>query len=145
MSRPTCSLGPFLEKEKLKTGGSNFNTWFRTLRILLVPQKMIYVLEAPLGVEPEAIASQDDKNVYQSRVDDFSIVQSGMLYAMEPELQKHFENMSAFEIIKDLKAVFALRLGRRGMRLPSSSSPPRCRNTVVLVSSWSRCLATFKA
>ena len=30
-----------------------------------------------------------------------------MLYAMEPELQKCFENMSAYEIIKDLKAVFA--------------------------------------
>ena len=80
-------LGSFLEKEKLKTDGSNFTTWFRTLRILLVPQKMIYVLEAPLGVEPAATASQDDKNVYQSRADDFSIVQSGMLYAMKGDLQ----------------------------------------------------------
>ena len=26
---------------------------------------------------------------------------------MEPELQKHFEKMNAFEIIEDLKAVFA--------------------------------------
>ena len=72
-----------------------------------MPQKMIYVLEAPLGVEPEATASQDDKNVYQSRVDDFSIVQSGMMYAMEADLQKRFEKMTAFEIINDLKAIFA--------------------------------------
>jgi hypothetical protein len=30
-----------------------------------------------------------------------------MLYAMESNLQKRFEKMSAFEIITDLKAVFA--------------------------------------
>ena len=30
-----------------------------------------------------------------------------MLYAMELELQKRFEKMNAFEIIEDLKAVFA--------------------------------------
>jgi hypothetical protein len=30
-----------------------------------------------------------------------------MLYAMESELQKRFEKMGAFEIITDLKAVFA--------------------------------------
>jgi hypothetical protein len=29
-----------------------------------------------------------------------------MLFAMESDLQKHFEKMSAFEIITDLKDVF---------------------------------------
>jgi hypothetical protein len=52
MSRPTFNLGPFLEKEKLKTDCSNFTTWFCTLRILLVPHKMIYVLEAAIGDMP---------------------------------------------------------------------------------------------
>ena len=74
MSRPTFNLGPFLEKEKLKTDGSNFTTWFRTLRILLVPQKMSYVLEAAIVNEPADSASQDDKNVYQSKVDDSSLI-----------------------------------------------------------------------
>ena len=107
MSRPTFNLGPFLEKEKLKTDGSNFMTWYRTLRILLAPHKMSYVLEAALGDEPADTATQDEKNVYQSKVDDSSIVQSGMLYAMEADLQKRFEKMSAYEIITDLKAIFA--------------------------------------
>ena len=40
-------------------------------------------------------------------MDESSIVQSGMMYAMEPELQKRFEKMSVFEIISDLKAIFA--------------------------------------
>ena len=30
-----------------------------------------------------------------------------MLYAMEADLQKRFENLSAYEIITDLKAIFA--------------------------------------
>ena len=52
MSRATFNLGPFLEKEKLKTDGTNFMTWFRTLRILLAPHKMGYVLEAAVGNHP---------------------------------------------------------------------------------------------
>ena len=85
MSCPTFNLGPFLEKEKLKTNGSNFMSWFRNLRILLTPHKMGYVLDAAIG---------------------HALVQSGMLYAMEADLRRRFETMSAFEIITDLKAVF---------------------------------------
>jgi hypothetical protein len=46
MSRPTFNLGAFLEKEKLKPIGSNFTTWFGTLRILLAPHKVGYILNA---------------------------------------------------------------------------------------------------
>ncbi|KAM0914498.1 hypothetical protein ACQ4PT_011485 [Festuca glaucescens] len=107
MSHPTFNLGQFLEKEKLRTDGSNFTTWYRTLRILLAPHKISYVLEAALGDKPADAASQDDKSVYQSKVNGSSFVQSGMLYAMEAELQKHYQNMGAFEMITDLKAAFA--------------------------------------
>src|SRR3954468_8819711 len=105
--RPSFNLGSFLEKDKLKTDGSNFTKWFYTLRILLIPRKMAYVLEAALGDAPAEDASQDEKNIYLSRTDDYNLVQSGMLYSMEVELQKCFERISAYEIITDLKAVFA--------------------------------------
>jgi hypothetical protein len=74
MSRPTFNLVPFLEKEKLKTSGSNFTTWFRTLRILHAPHKMTYVLEAAIGDMPTSSASRDVKNFYQSKVDDSSLL-----------------------------------------------------------------------
>src|SRR4051812_22103173 len=105
--RPTFNLGSFLEKDKLKTDGTNFTNWFRTLRILLVPLKMAYVLEAALGDAPAEDASQDEKNVYLSKTDDYNLVHSGMLYSMKAELQKRFERMGSYEIITDLKAVFA--------------------------------------
>src|ERR1044072_6838165 len=104
---PWLNLGSFLEKDKLKTYGVNFTNWFCTLRILLIPVKMAYVLEDALGDAPADDASQDEKNVYLSRTDDYDLVQSRMLYSMEAELQKRFERMGAYEIITDLKAVFA--------------------------------------
>ena len=79
MSRPTFNLGLFLEKEKLKTNGSKFMSWFRNLRILLTPHKVAYVLEAAIGDPPAITASEDEKKVYLTKVDDSAFVQSGML------------------------------------------------------------------
>jgi hypothetical protein len=131
MSRPALNLVAFLEKEKLKIDGSNFTTWFCTLRIILAPHRMGYVLDAAVGEAPKEDASNDNKAVYQSKVDDALFVQSGMMFAMESDLQKGFEKMSAFEIIIDLKAVLHLRRVRRGTSLPSCSSPPVWTNTAV--------------
>jgi len=105
--RPSFDLGSFLEKDKLKTDGSNFTSWFRTLRILLVPLKMSYVLETALGDAPATTATPAEKKVYLIKSDDSSLVKKGMLHAMEAELQKRFESFSAYEIITDLKTVFA--------------------------------------
>ena len=107
MSSPTFNLGCFLHIEKLKNNGSNFIDWQRNLRILLGPAKMSYVLDVALGDVPAEDSHQDEKNIYQTKVDESTIVKSGMLFAMEAELQKRFEGMSAFEIINDLNAVFA--------------------------------------
>src|SRR4051812_33352579 len=105
--RPLFNLGSFLEKDKLKTDGSNFTSWFRTLRILLIPFKMSYVLETALGDAPVTTATPSEKNVYLIKSDDSSLVKKGMLYAMEAELQKRLESLHAYEIFTDLKIVFA--------------------------------------
>ena len=54
---PTFNLSTFLEKDKLKTDGTNFTPWFRNLRILLVPYKLTYVIEAELLAKPIDSAS----------------------------------------------------------------------------------------
>jgi hypothetical protein len=64
MARPVFNLGAFLEKEKLKTDGSNFTTWFCTLRIILAPHRMGYVLDAAIGAAPKIGSSDDEKAVY---------------------------------------------------------------------------------
>ena len=104
---PSFNLESFLEKDKLKTNGSKYTNRFRTLRILLVPLKMSYVLETALGDAPATTATPAEKKVYLIKSDDSSLVKKGMLHAMEAELQKWFESFSAYEIITDLKTVFA--------------------------------------
>ena len=68
----------FLEKIVLKNVSSNDADWIRDLRFILIAAQKNYVLEAPLGVPP-APATADIVNAWQSRVDDYSIVQCVML------------------------------------------------------------------
>ena len=77
----------FLEKAKLKDDGSNYTDWVHNLRVILITAQKNYDLEAPLGARPVADATDDVKNVWQSKADDYSIVQCAMLYGLEPGLQ----------------------------------------------------------
>ena len=107
MSLPTFNLAPSVEKQKLKADGSNFFSWFRSLKTLLISLNMDYALEAPLGDKPADIASEDEKNVFLSRAGDYSLVQAGMLFDMDVEQKENFVNMSAYEIITVLKTDLA--------------------------------------
>ena len=58
------NFNAFLEKAKLKDGGSNYTDWVRNLRIILIAAQKHYVLEAPLGNKPAAGATPDDVNTW---------------------------------------------------------------------------------
>ena len=107
MARATVPLNfnAFLEKSKLKDDGSNYTDWVRNLRIILIAAQKSYVLEAPLGARPAADATGDVKNVWQSKADDYSIVQCAMLYGLEPGLQRRFECHGAYEMFQELKLI----------------------------------------
>ena len=77
----------FLEKAKLKDDGSNYTDRVRNLRIILIAAQKNYILDAPLGARPAAGAMPDVMNTWQSKADDYSIVQCAMLYGLEPGLQ----------------------------------------------------------
>ena len=79
--------------------------WVRNLRIILIAAQKNYVLEAPLGVPPTP-ATADIVNVWQTHVDDYSIVQCAMLYGLEPGLQRRFERHGAYEMFQELKLIF---------------------------------------
>ena len=108
MARATVPLNfnAFLEKAKLKDDGGNYTGWVRNLRIILIATKKNYVLEAPLGARPAADATNDVKNVWQSKANDYSIVQCAMLYGLESELQRRFERHGAYEMFQELKLIF---------------------------------------
>ena len=85
------NFNAFLEKAKLNDDGSNYTDWVRNLRIILIAAQKNYVLEAPLCARPAAGATPDVMNVWQSKADDYSIVQCAMLYGLELGLQRRFE------------------------------------------------------
>ena len=108
MARATIPLNfnAFLEKDKLKDDGSNYTDWVRYLRIILIAAQENYVLEALLSAKPGAGATPNVLNAWQSKADDYSIVQCAMLYGLEPGLQRRFERHGAYEMYQELKLIF---------------------------------------
>src|SRR3954463_10494587 len=106
MAAPTINFNAFLEKEKLKNNGSNFADWFRNLRIVLNAGNLTYVLDAPLGGPSADDATDEVKNVFLTRKNQYSTVQCAILYGLESELQKRFENRDHHDIINELKMIF---------------------------------------
>jgi hypothetical protein len=96
------NFNAFLEKTKLKYDGSNYTDWVHNLRIILIASQKVYFLDAPLGDAP-APPSVDIMNVWQARVDDYSLVQCAMLYGLEPGLQRRFEHHGAYEMFQVLE------------------------------------------
>ena len=68
---PCFTYHMFLEKTILKDDSSNDVDWIRDLRIILIAAQKNYVLEALLGARPTADATDDVKNVWQSKADDY--------------------------------------------------------------------------
>ncbi|KAK1631589.1 hypothetical protein QYE76_005904 [Lolium multiflorum] len=106
MAAPTINFNQFLEKEKLKSNGSNFTDWFHHVRIFLTGGNLQYVLDAPLGAPPAENAPDEVKNVYQTRKTQYSQVQCAILCSLEAELQKRFESHDPCELVRELKAIF---------------------------------------
>src|SRR3954467_14929920 len=100
------SLGPMLEKEKLAANGGNYADWFRNLGFDLKVAKKDYVLKESLPAAPAQDASQENKNVYATKVDDHTAVQCLMVKCMDTEHQKHYENFIVFDMVKQLNALY---------------------------------------
>ena len=100
------NFNAFLEKTKLKDVSSKDADWIRDLRFILIAAQKNYVLDAPLGDKPIAGADVDVMNVWQSKADDYSIVQCAMLYGLESGLQRRFERHGAYEMFQELKLIF---------------------------------------
>ena len=134
------NFNTFLEKAKLKDDDSNYTDWVRNLRIILIVAQKNYVLEAPLGARPAADATDEVMNVWQSKADDYSIVQCAMLYGLESGLQRRFERHGAYEMFQELKLIFQANARMRDMKSPISSIAARWSRIVLSVSIYSKCL-----
>ena len=127
------NFNAFLEKAKLKDDGSNYTDWVRNLRIILIAAQKNYVLEAPLSAKPAAGATLDVMNTWQSKDDDYLIVQCAMLYGLESGLQRHFEHHGSYEMFQELKLIFQANARLRDMKSPTSYIAAKWRRTVLVI------------
>ena len=72
------------------------------MRIILIAAHKNYILKAPLAARPAAGATPDVMNVWQSKADNYSIVQCAMLYGLESGLQRYFERHGAYHMSEEL-------------------------------------------
>ena len=98
------ALRTILEKDKLND--TNFTNWYRNLRIVLKQEKKDHVLDNPLPDEPNENATVAATNAYRRICDESTEISCLMLAHMEPDLQKQFENVEAYDLIESLKSMF---------------------------------------
>ena len=95
------------------------------MRIILIAAQKNYFLEAPLGARPAADATDDVKNVWQSKADDYSIVQCAMLYGLESGLKRSSKRHGAYEMFQVLNLIF--QANARVERYEVSNKFYRCK------------------
>nr|GEU57217.1 hypothetical protein [Tanacetum cinerariifolium] len=99
----------FFEKQKLT--GPNFIDWYRQLRIVLSIEDKLNYLEQPIPpahvahagqhVAPEILAA------HTAWIKGSKEIVGLMLMTMDPEIQRHLENLHAHEMLLELKTLFA--------------------------------------
>nr|GFD02768.1 zinc finger, CCHC-type [Tanacetum cinerariifolium] len=99
----------FFKKQKLS--GPNFIDWYRQLRIVLSIEDKLNYLEQPIPPVPVALAGQEVAPeilaAHTACVKGSKEIVGIMLMTMEPEIQQNLEPLHAYEMLKELKTLFA--------------------------------------
>ncbi|GKA11044.1 retrotransposon protein, putative, ty1-copia subclass [Tanacetum coccineum] len=97
------------EREKLS--GTNFNDWFRQLKLVLRVEKKMHVIEQPLPPAPAADSAANVLAEWNALYDAHNEVACLMLGSMTPELHRQFENFSPYEMLHELRTMFEKQAG----------------------------------
>ncbi|GKA71490.1 zinc finger, CCHC-type containing protein [Tanacetum coccineum] len=93
-----------LEREKLS--GTNFNDWFRQLKLVLRVEKKMYVIKQPIPPTPAAVFTTQVFANWNALYDAHNEVACLMLESMTLELHRQIENNSPYEMLQELKFMF---------------------------------------
>ena len=104
MSNMSAAFKQMIDRDKLT--GSNFNDWYRSLRIILRMAKRYDYLGEPLPTAPAENASQAEKDAYNIEYEKHNDVACLMLAGMDTQLQKQFEHYGPKDMITELQRLF---------------------------------------
>ncbi|KAK3025670.1 hypothetical protein RJ639_041962 [Escallonia herrerae] len=103
LNMSTLSLRGILDTSKLV--GANFDDWYRNLRIVLMHEKLIDVIDKPTKEAP----SLDDAlaiEAYQKYLEECLTAKCIILASMGSELQRQHQDMDPPQIIEHLKKMY---------------------------------------
>ena len=86
----TLSLHLLLDSDKLI--GSNFDNWYRKLKIVLEHERILYVFTDQAPEEPATNAPRAVRDTYMKWLNDRMTVHYVMRAAMNDKLSRKFEN-----------------------------------------------------
>lgn len=87
--------------------GPNCLDWLRNLKIVLDSKNLTYALHNPLPIALAEATTQQEKDVYQKRMDDDLMARCYMMVFMSLELKKQHESMgSAYEIFLNIQKLY---------------------------------------
>ncbi|XP_019435204.1 PREDICTED: uncharacterized protein LOC109341708 [Lupinus angustifolius] len=89
-----------------KLVGDNFHDWYRTLRIVLMHEKLIDVIDKPHVPEPSNNDDAETISAYKKYLEDLMSTKCLILSSMSSELQRQHEDMDPTDIIAHLKKMY---------------------------------------
>ncbi|KAJ1387033.1 gag-polypeptide of LTR copia-type [Sesbania bispinosa] len=89
-----------------KLVGSNFDDWYRTLRVFLMHGRLIDVIDKPVVPQPEDQNDVEATNAYKKYLEDYMSTKCLLLASMSSELQRQHEDMEPAETINHLKKMY---------------------------------------
>ena len=101
----TLSLHTLLDSDRLI--GSNFDSWYRKLKIILEHERILYILTDQAPEEPTVNAPRAIKDTYMKWLNDCTTVHCMMRVAMNNKLSRKFEDAQPEEIIQMLNESFS--------------------------------------
>ncbi|XP_070049688.1 uncharacterized protein [Nicotiana tomentosiformis] len=101
------SLREILETNKLV--GPNFDDWYRNLRIVLMHEKLIDMIDKPAKLVPPENDVEGTK-VYQKYLEECLAIKCIILASMSSKLQRKHQNVDPTTIIEHLKKMVDIEL-----------------------------------
>ncbi|XP_027093750.1 uncharacterized protein [Coffea arabica] len=108
-----------------KFNDTNFLDWHRNVLIVLIHEKIEYVLDGSMPQESEPTAPAAVRNTYKKHKDDNREVSCIMIASMTSQLQQQHMNMGAYDIVQHLRELFEQQ--SRTVRYDTSKELFRCK------------------
>ena len=111
------NFGLFFLTEELRLDGSNFAEWYLLLRDSLQNDNLLYVIDGPLGDQPNDYAREEVRKEWHDRYGMYARVEWPMCTRMTyDDLRVQFNNTRANEIINGIKILFGAQVRVAGYK-----------------------------